>query len=526
MPTPAATQKLDGDVLTLAPVRHILRQYRLLLVFGLIGVFSIGLVLVAAAWWIAPVTRVSSIQLSFNFPGVQDGKYPNDLPFSPEELLDPVVLRVVYDRHQLGQWIEFPDFQSALAVSQAAGKLVEIRREYSARLSDAKLTGPDRQAIEKEYLSRLRSAASSFFVLGWHEPRGRVRGVPPDVQAKVLSDIPSVWAGRAEKDKHIGMFASRIPGLNPSISLEGTAGTEALAGLQNQARTLEDGLSSLEKLPGGPQAVLPDGTTLTDLKLRLRAFREQVLPGLQVSLLTRIGSEREAQQLERGLELQLKFRENRAMFSRDRVISLVDTYRDYLAGRPGAGGLSASWEPVAAGGGLDETLLNRLLGLAQEGADRDYLKKMLAEIESARIRHAQDELAVLELRQNLEMLRSAWVRPASGNPAASPLQPPPPQQDRAPSAPSAGLQDSAEQLGRLLDSARQMAAVISTGYLGRHAELYQVTRGFQVGEVRPLGLPRLGITFLAWVVLAYFALGVLLLLHHRTLSLGRSIRHS
>jgi hypothetical protein len=175
---------------------------------------------------------------------------------------------------------------------------------------------------------------------------------------------------------------------------------------------------------------------------------------------------------------------------------------------------------------LDETLLNRLLGLAQEGADRDYLKKMLAEIESARIHQAQDELAVLELRQNLEMLRSSWIRPASVNSAASPLQPPPLQQDRAPSAPSAALQDSAEQLERLLDSARQMTAVISMGYLGRHAELYQVTRGFQVGEVRPLGVPRLGITFLAWVVLASFALGVLLLLHHRAASLGRSIRHS
>ena len=118
MPAPVATQNLDGDVLTLAPVRHLLVRYRQVLAFGLVGILLMGLALVAAAWWLSPATRVSSIQLSLGFLGAQDGQYPNQLPFSAEELLDPAVLRTVYDRHQLQQWLEFPAFESALSISQ------------------------------------------------------------------------------------------------------------------------------------------------------------------------------------------------------------------------------------------------------------------------------------------------------------------------------------------------------------------------------------------------------------------------
>jgi len=266
---------------------------------------------------------------------------------------------------------------------------------------------------------------------------------------------------------------------------------------------------------------------LIDLKLRLRAFREQTLPALQETLLTRVGSEREARRLAQAFELQLKFRENRALSSKDRLIALVDTYRDFLAGRPGAAGITETGEPaVAAGAGLDETFLSRLLGLAQGGADRDYLKKMLAEIESARLQLAQDELSVVELRQNLELIRSLLARRVAERAPGAPLQPPPPQEDRTAPAAFAALQDSANQLGRLLDSSRQLVTAISEGYLGRTPELCGVARGFEVREVRPMGKVRLGLAFLAWGILGSFALGALLLVYHRATSLGRSVRRS
>ena len=271
---------MDGDVFTLVPVRWFLNKYRLFLLFGLTGVFLLGIALVAAAWWVTPVTRVSSIQLSLGFQGAQDGQYPNRLPFSAEELIDPAVLRVLFERHQLQQWIEYPAFESSLSISQSLGNLQGTLREYSARLSDSKLAGPDRQALEEEYRSRLRSASSTLFTLAWFD-QGRAAGVPAEVKAKVLADVPAVWAEQAVRGKQVLIFSSRLPGLNPRVDEGSQAELEAYASIHARARAMEDGLASVEKLPGASQVALPDGTTLIDLKLRLRAFREQTLPALQ-----------------------------------------------------------------------------------------------------------------------------------------------------------------------------------------------------------------------------------------------------
>ena len=466
------------------------------------------------------------MDLSLGFRGAQDGQYPNGLPFSAEELLDPAVLQVVYGRHNLQQWIEFPAFESSLSISQSSDDLRDIVREYSSRLNDSKLTGPDRQALEQEYRSRLRSASSTLFKLSWFDA-GRSPRVPLDAKAKVLADIPVVWAEQAVRSKQIYLFTSLVPGLNPTAETEGQTAVEQYAALQSRARALEDGLVSVEKLPGASLVALPDGTTVIDLKLRLRAFVEQTLPSIQESLLTRAGADRETMKLAQGLELQLKFRENRAKSSQDRLTAMVETYRDFLAGRPGAAGVTETGDPaVSVGGRFDETFLNRLMGLAQTGADRDYLKKMLVEIGDLRAQLTQDELSCRELRQNLEIVRSALTRLGAERPAGSPLQPPPPQEDRVTPAGVADLRNTAAQLTLLLESSRQLVVAISESYLGHHPELFGVARGWERKQVQPLGGVSLGLAFVAWIVLGFFALVSLLFVNVRVKSLGRSLRQS
>jgi len=514
------------DVIPLAPVWGLLRQQKQWLKFGLAGLLLSGLLLVGSVWFLAPKTEVCSIDLSLGFKGAQDGKYPNDLPFSAEELLDPAVLRAVYERHNLQQWIEFPAFESSLSISQSSGNLQNIIGEYSSQLNDSKLTGPDRQALQQDYRSRLRSASSTVFNLAWFDA-GRSPRVPLDVKTKVLADIPVIWAEQAVRGKQIYLFTSLVPGLNPTTEKEGQSEIEQYAALQSSARALEDGLVSVEKLPGATLVALPDGTTVIDLKLRLRAFVEQTLPSIQESLLTRAGAGRETVKLAQALELQLKFRENRAKSSQDRLTALVETYRDFLAGRPGGAGITETGDPaVPAGGRFDETFFNRLMGLAQTGADRDYLKKMLVEISDLRLQLTQDELSCRELRQNLEIVRSTLTRLGAERPVGSPLQPPPPMEDRATPAGVADLRNTAAQLTLLLESSRQLVVAISESYLGHHPELFSVARGWERKQIQPLGGGSLGLAFVAWMILGVSALVLLLILNVRIKSLGRSLRQS
>ncbi len=493
---------------------------------GLVGLLLSGGGLVGSVWFLTPKTELCSMDLSLGFQGAQDGLYPNGLPFSAEELLDPAVLQVVYGRHNLQQWIEFPAFESSLSISQSSDDLRGIVREYSSRLNDTKLAGPDRQALEQEYRSRLRSASSTLFRLAWFDA-GRSPKVPLDVKAKVLADIPAVWAEQAVRGKQIYLFSSLVPGLNSGSETEGQTAIEQYAALQSRARALEDGLASVEKLPGATLVALPDGTTVIDLKLRLRAFVEQTLPSIQESLLNRAGTNREIMKLAQALELQLKFRENRSQASQNRLTAMVETYRDFLAGRPGAAGITETGDPaVSSGGRFDETFFNRLLGLAQTGADRDYLKKMLVEISDLRVQLTQEDLACRELRQNLEVVRSALARQGAERPAGPPLQPPPPQEDRATPAGVADLGSATAQLTLLLESSRQLVVAISESYLGHHPDLFGVARAWDRKQVQPLGGVPLGLAFVAWIVLGFFALVLLFFLNVRIKSLGRSLRHS
>ena len=513
------------DALSLAPLWELMRQQKRWLQVGLAGLLLSGLFLVGSVWFLAPKTEVCSMDLSLGFKGAQDGKYPNDLPFSAEELLDRSVLRTVYERYNLQQWIEFPAFESSLSISQSSGNLQDIIGEYSSQLSDSKISGPDRQALEQEYRSRLRSAFSTVFNLAWFDGSRSLR-VPLDVKAKVLSDIPVTWVKQAVSNKQIYSFSSHLPGLNANYEKEGQSEIEKFAAINNRARALEEGLAYVEKLPGASLVALSDGTTVVDLKLRLRAYREQTLPSIQESMLTQIGTNQEIMKLSQAMELQLKFRESRAKSSKDRLSALVDTYRDYLAGRPGALPADVGETAVSSGGRFVELFFNRLLGLAQTGADRDYLRTMLAEIEEARIEVTQAELSCQELRLNLEIVRSALAQESAERPANFPLQPPPPKEDRATSAGVGSVRDAATQLGLLLDSSRQLVNAISQSYLGHNADLFSVAGGWEVKEIQPLSRVTLVSAFVAWGVLGFFFLLGLLIINHRIVLLGRSIRPS
>ena len=512
------------DVIPLAPLWELLRQQKQWLKFGLAGLLLSGLLLVGMVLFLTPKTEVCSMDLSLGFKGAQDGKYPNDLPFSAEELLDRSVLRTVYEGYNLQQWIEFPAFESSLSITQSSGNLQNVIGEYSSRFNDSKLSGPDRQALEQEYRSRLRSAFSTVFRLAWFDGSRSPR-VPLDVKAKVLSDIPVIWAKQAVSNKQIYSFSSHLPGLNTNYEKEGQSEIEKFAAINNRARALEEGLVYVEKLPGASLVALSDGTTVVDLQLRVRAYREQTLPSIRESMLTQIGTNQEIIKLSQAMELQLKYRESRVKSSKDRLSSLVATYRDYLAGRPGAP-IADTSETSSNGGRFVELFFNRLLGLAQTGADRDYLSTMLVEIESARIEVIKDELSCVELRENLGIVRSAQARQGAERPANSPLQPPPPKEDRATSAGAGSLRDAATQLGLLLDSSRQLVNAISESYLGRNKDLFSVAGRWEVKKIQPLSHVALVLAFVAWVVLGFFLLLVLLFINHRIVSLGRSIRPS
>ena len=520
----SAASPLGGNVLTLSPVRDFFRRYRGALIFGLALILFSGFGLVGSAWWIAPVIRLMSVEVYLGFSGAQDGKYPNGLPFSPEDLLDPAVLRPVYDQHQLSPYIQFSDFQAALSISQESKDLMGVIREYEARLRDGKFSGPDRKIIETEYRSRLRNAASTLYILSWYENGKSPSRVSEEVKAKVLLDIPKVWANRVIETKQALLFSSRLLGVNPVSPSIRTSSLEFFSTLEAGTRAISEGLSSIDKLPGAVQASLKDGTTMIDLHLRLRTFKEQTLPSVQEFLLTQLESNGEIRRLQEAVELQLKFRESREEEAKLRLSALVDSYRDFLASRPGGPALSEEGDAISAGANLDEIFLTRIVRLTQGTPDATYLRKMVQEIEQARLALAQESAAVSEMRQNLELVRGTVLRLGTERAVAAPLQLPPPQEDLRNPASIVPPKESSAQLERIRNNASQIVAIISECYLGKQTQLFNIFSEPKVVGIRNMGIARMGLAFIAWLVLGMTTLILLLMFHDRSMSLRRSMQ--
>jgi hypothetical protein len=88
------------------------------------------------------------------------------------------------------------------------------------------------------------------------------------------------------------------------------------------------------------------------------------------------------------------------------------------------------------------------------------------------------------------------------------------------------VRNAATQLGLLLDSSRQLVNAISESYLGHSADLFSVAGSWEVKEIQSLSRVTLVSAFVAWGVLGFFFLLGLLIINHRIVSIGRSIRPS
>lgn len=515
-----------SDVVSLAPLGTFFRRFCPIFLFGLTGLLILGLTLVAVAWRVSPVTHLSYQEISITFRGAQKGEYPNGLPFSIEELLDPAVLRIVYDRQNLSQWLDFEAFRGALSVSIVPGEVHKIRREYEGRLADPKLAGPDRRRLEEEFLSRIQTSSAGLYQVGWFE-FGRGPGlVPGEVKARVLAEIPAVWADRAVRIRNVLFFPIALPG--PSLR-KGEA-LKLLADLDSRSRMLDEGLGQMVTLPGGDQAVLEDGSSLADLSLRLRSFREQELPLVQQSFFAGLRAPGEREGVAESFRMQLQSRDLVAARMQGRLQALLETYQDYLAGRPGI-----SSEMVRSGSGdggergsailMDESFLGRLLDLTQGGTDRGYRQKIVSEIDVARQEATRARQAAEDIRQDQETFLAA----AAGVKAvATGITPPPPSSDRVsgPGAVASGLPSALNTLDGLLVSTGDLLSSISGSYLGRNLSLYELSGPLRTTEFRALGLRPLAVAFFAWLALGSAGLLLLTWAYARLLSLRRSVRRS
>ena len=524
-PAEQLDSKRANDVVSLAPLRNFFYVMRGWIGWGGIAIVFLGLVIVAAIYLGAPKVRYGELKISLTFPGAQSGLYPNNLPFSPEDILSADILKQVYDKYRVRDFIPFEEFRDSFSIRQNGTALQQLRDSFQKRLQDPKLLGTERQRLEEEFKLQRASMPSTEYTLIWLQPN---RMIPAELQAKVLEDIPKIWSQETIENKKVLQFPVPLP--NPRTPFDSEYASANPFGaydlLDVRLNSLSAGLGVIGGLPGANQAVLPNGTGLIDLQIRLRSFREEDMSAFETRILFNQGSAEEAAMIQNALAYQISSREREVHHAERQVELLSKSFQDYLDGRGGSktqrrekqetGQSSSDGEkkdgPIEDASTSEFSLLKHLEESTSLQQEQTYRKQFIDQITSARTELGVRQSQLEEARQNVFLVKK-FTGPSAGG-AMPGKAGPTGESDKWPSTaftsiPAMDINEFATMWSHLNENAGlavNLVEMISKNYFGESVVFYTVYRPFQAGVVLGPGLGTLVFAFVAWGIFGFTVL--------------------
>jgi hypothetical protein len=161
-----------------------------------------------------PPTRAFLSQFHFTFPTAESGRYPNDIPFSINEILDPAILDVVYDQLELDKYgVERNQFYGAFSIRPFVPIESEISERYRQQLTDRRLSFVERERLEQQLKNQLTQDSRAAAELSFIAPRSPPLPIP--VGRAIVHKVPLVWSQLAIEKKGV----LRIPGFTSGANL-------------------------------------------------------------------------------------------------------------------------------------------------------------------------------------------------------------------------------------------------------------------------------------------------------------------
>jgi hypothetical protein len=188
-------------------------QYRRQIFRGTIIATLLALLLGGVYFIRQPTTRSAWVQFRPMFDGADRDQYPNGLPFSPTDVVNPSIVSQVVAINRLHEYCPLEMFRRGLVVQESSPGLQFLNLEYQARLSDTRLTAVERQRFQEEYTSR-RTSLESEYQLMFVQPRDCAR-IPEPIVAKALTEILETWASESQEKR--GVLKLRAAMLTPAI---------------------------------------------------------------------------------------------------------------------------------------------------------------------------------------------------------------------------------------------------------------------------------------------------------------------
>jgi len=454
----------------------------------------LALAIAVLVWALGPSQQEERLGFRLLFQGVERGLYPNDLRFTPSDIVSEPVLRAVYERNQLSGQVEFSEFQKSFAVLASIEALQELREDFEPRLADTGLSQVDRARLEDEYRSRVEALRRGSFLLV-ARPSEKI----PDL----LGNVIDTWLEQAHA-AGVFRFDLDLPSTNILVNVDPDRDDPFLLvqRLRGAIDRIEDGIERLETVPGAALARVGDTRiSLPELKAELQDDLRVRLSLIETSVFGG-GLYRNRALAEAYVTEQLFQLGRQASSLQVRADATVEALGQYVAsGRNSqtvASNASVGGGPLAATGGtmiseVSETFFERLIELSSQQSDVDFRQGLARD--SVDIRQA---LAAVESEQRL--FRNIQDRLNESEGAS---------QDGLGSAQARVTEESAllkRSLERVLTNLQQLYLEISRQGL-EPVKAYEITMPYTLSSVRQWSLLRLlFVAGISWIGYSGFAL--------------------
>ncbi|MEI6025004.1 MAG: hypothetical protein WCP80_10495 [Phycisphaerales bacterium] len=263
--------------ISIADIIHFLRvrAVQLLAIAVITGMISLG-----AGYFIrmaAGTTKLATYEFAFSFDGAAENKYPNGIPFSPQDVLAAPVLDAVYATMHLQGKIEPGDFRSAFTIARGGIELRLLQSDFEQKLSNIKLTAAERGPLETQYRAALAALRTGTFVLTGDFTNTKLSDLEIE---RIMSAVPMAWADFAQKIRGVAIYDISVPTMTDADKL--TSDSDYLIAaetLRSISRRTSACAEILMNQPGGKLVRDTTGKVLEDLHAEVEAsYRVDVLP--------------------------------------------------------------------------------------------------------------------------------------------------------------------------------------------------------------------------------------------------------
>ena len=399
----------DDDEIPIASLFRPLIRYRHIIWQGTLAAAAIAglLGLILFVW--QPSRR--SVYLEFRpvFTGAAEGRYPNQTPFAPTDIVDETIIGRIHAQNGIGEYCSEADFRSGFIVQQSSPDLRFLDSDYQARLADPRLSAVDRERLRDEYQAARRAVVPQYS-LAYIEPL-QCRAIPIEILSKTLPEILELWARESEQRR--GVMRARVGVLTPAVFDWTATPDESLLVRADLIRgtvlRVVDNILEVEKLPGAELVRAGDQQiSLREVRVRIEDLIQRRLDPVVAAAARGLGGQ-SLQWLEHALasaNVQLRAAEQR-----------VDAYRGALreySGMPTSGSTAAGstrrdnqtpTDVQALTPQIDRTFIDRIVEMSE--GNLEFRQEITRDMIDASVDAVNKGAAVEHYRVVLNVIRSA-----------------------------------------------------------------------------------------------------------------------